>query len=70
MAAQPKRRSSSKLKGARRYGSSSGRKAGATGQDLAATVQWIALGGLFLLIVIAIFVFEIGGAGAGGGHSS
>lgn len=35
--------------------------------DLGPTIQWLALTGVFVLIVLAIFVFGIGGAGGGGG---
>lgn len=38
-------------------------------RDLSATIQWVALVGVFLLVVVAVFVFQIGGTGTGGGHS-
>ncbi len=38
--------------------------------DLGPTIQWLALTGVFVLIVLAVFVFGIGGAGSGGGGHS
>lgn len=42
-------------------------KSKSSGKDLSATIQWLALTGVFVLIVLAVFVFGIGGAGGGGG---
>lgn len=41
-------------------------KSGAKSRNLNATIQWVALVGVFALLVLAVFVFGIGGAGSGG----
>lgn len=45
-------------------------KSVAKSRELNATIQWVALVGIFVLIVLAVFVFNIGGAGSGGGHTN